>query len=362
MDDSPIGREPSPDWLRTFQTPTQDFKTLSSSSPSTSLHDATPKESLKFHMSDDLKEEANSVWSIEAISRIGSRHVVNLDSDGDKSEEGKKVFSTRVKSPKGDSPLSKGKSGSRKSQPQSIRNLKETMETEDQDVQTKPGAFIGALSKSEGDIQEEDAAEGHDRRMKRVLSTLPLVFGDKVQRSKVLLECEGDALDLSGDVGAVGRLSVLENHEDDFLLDLKGMVYKGTIVPSNTFFVVNIGALEAKVEAIMNDFVQLQPNANIFESETMVEGTLEGFGFDSDDDKDRVPVPAGMISKDDVEDEKKKSQPKKLAKGLTKNINKAGTSKNVGKGGGSKKAKGTGKSAKKPASTKKMKLQKKTGK
>jgi len=36
----------------------------------------------------------------------------------------------------------------------------------------------------------------------------------------VLLECEGDAVDLSGDMGAVGRFTVDRNHE--ISLDLKG--------------------------------------------------------------------------------------------------------------------------------------------
>jgi hypothetical protein len=43
--------------------------------------------------------------------------------------------------------------------------------------------------------------------------------------SKVLLECEGDALDLSGDMGAVGRFSVCQGQakaDEELLLDLKG--------------------------------------------------------------------------------------------------------------------------------------------
>jgi hypothetical protein len=41
----------------------------------------------------------------------------------------------------------------------------------------------------------------------------------------VLVECEGDALDLSGDMGAVGRFSVNSTKvsgEDELSLDLKG--------------------------------------------------------------------------------------------------------------------------------------------
>jgi hypothetical protein len=69
----------------------------------------------------------------------------------------------------------------------------------------------------------------------------------------VLVECEGEgenALDLSGDVGAVGRFSVLKKpggEGENMFLDLKGVMYHATIVPSTTFMVVNLGPTEAKV-------------------------------------------------------------------------------------------------------------------
>jgi hypothetical protein len=94
----------------------------------------------------------------------------------------------------------------------------------------------------------DEVEEGLDRRIKpRAASSLPLVFGDKVLRSKVLLECEGDALDLSGDMGAVGRFSVCQGQakdDEELLLDLKGVIYKTTIVPSNTFFLARGRAIQ----------------------------------------------------------------------------------------------------------------------
>ena len=43
---------------------------------------------------------------------------------------------------------------------------------------------------------------------------------------QALVECDGDSIDLSGDVGAVGRIVIsngpAENHE--MLLDLKGSI------------------------------------------------------------------------------------------------------------------------------------------
>ncbi|XP_028795770.1 DNA-binding protein BIN4-like [Neltuma alba] len=39
----------------------------------------------------------------------------------------------------------------------------------------------------------------------------------------------------------------------------------------------------------MNDFIQLKPQSNVYEAETMVEGTLDGFSFDSDEEADKLP-------------------------------------------------------------------------
>ncbi|KAK4570932.1 hypothetical protein RGQ29_029697 [Quercus rubra] len=138
------------------------------------------------------------------------------------------------------------------------------------------------------EITEEETSHIEPRASS---SRLPLVLSDKVQRTKALIECEGDAIDLSGDMGAVGRIIVSDtpsgNH--DLYLDLKGTIYQTTIVPSRTFCVVSFGQSEAKIEAIMNDFIQLNPQSNVYEAETMVEGTLDGFLFDSDDEADKMP-------------------------------------------------------------------------
>lgn len=278
-------REDSPDWLRTFQTPVKDVCSISSSSPSSSSCGASVKEGSKSRVQDCEKLHVDQCDDLK--QQEVEQEVEDLNDEG-------------------------------------VRKVEAAV------------------------LPEEDAGEGQERRLKRVVSTLPLVFGDKIHKSKVLLECEGDALDVSGDVGAVGRISLPANHDNDFLLDLKGIIYKATIVPSNTFLVVNVGQSEAKVEAIMNDFVQLQPSSNIFETETMVEGTLDGFGFDSDDDRDHAPVAARLggtanlqaESKNEIKQAKQKARSNKSAKGLKGSIRKAGktkATKPASKGGGAKK-------------------------
>ncbi|KAF3433819.1 hypothetical protein FNV43_RR24922 [Rhamnella rubrinervis] len=127
-------------------------------------------------------------------------------------------------------------------------------------------------------------------------SRLPLVPSEKVHRSKV-----------DGDMGAVGRIVISDslsgNHE--MYLDLKGTIYKTTIVPSRTFCIVSFGQSEAKTETIMNDFNQLKPESNVYEAETMVEGTLDGFSFDSEEEGDKILKPTSNQTdhNEDVEEQ-----------------------------------------------------------
>ncbi|XP_042944690.1 DNA-binding protein BIN4-like [Carya illinoinensis] len=55
----------------------------------------------------------------------------------------------------------------------------------------------------------------------------------------------------------------------------------------------------------MNDFIQLKPQSNVYEAETMVEGTLDGFSFDSEDEADKIPkaVPHQNNQNEDVEEQ-----------------------------------------------------------
>ncbi|XP_034568353.1 uncharacterized protein [Setaria viridis] len=194
---------------------------------------------------------------------------------------------------------------------------------------------IDALEHQEGVAEDEmqDKLTGNS-----VSQRLPLMFPDKVQRSKALIECDGDSIDLSGDIGAVGRIVVSNGPtgSQDLLLDLKGTIYKTTIVPSRTFCVVSVGQSEAKIEAIMNDFIQLEPPSNLFESETMMEGTLDGFTFDSDEEGDKLPESQAYQNDPNNEDD---GQPKAKTKRKAE--------KQVGKA--PKKAKVAGKAPKKGA-------------
>ncbi|RYE82193.1 MAG: hypothetical protein EOO65_05815 [Methanosarcinales archaeon] len=76
---------------------------------------------------------------------------------------------------------------------------------------------------------------------------LPLMFPKSLTaaRTTALVQMEDGSIDVSGDIGAVGRLTALPN--STLLLDLKGHQYAGTIIPCNTFMVAALGPTEARV-------------------------------------------------------------------------------------------------------------------
>ncbi|KAL8551185.1 hypothetical protein ACS0TY_000316 [Phlomoides rotata] len=166
----------------------------------------------------------------------------------------------------------------------------------------------------------KDNVSGKQSGAQESSSRMPLLLSEKVKCSKALVECEGESIDLSGDVGSVGRIVISDDSSKnpEMFLDLKGTIYKTTIVPSRTFCVVSFGQSEAKIEAIMNDYIQLKPQSNIYENETMVEGTLDGFSFDSDDEVDKTTVKADQHeAAEEQPDGKTKRKPDKTS-GLTR--------------------------------------------
>lgn len=327
-------REDSPDWLRSFQAPTSKL-TLSSdsnSSPNDSplREDKTDEEDTFIHSSSTAekskrnrdkvdqtpskrkkvnvfkKAEGNEDDGKVAMEEISEKplgpHAANhsiwaLSSDSESSpdlspKKEEKISLSQdsggandpVLTGRGEkSPLKKTSKG---------KSPKKGLKTGDQNPKKEKNVNNDAkITENDGDMETAEEASGKHIDPHVSSSRLPLLLSEKVHRSKALVECEGDSIDLSGDVGAVGRLiisdSVSGNHE--MFLDLKGTIYKTTIVPSRTFCIVSFGQSEAKIEAIMNDFIQLNPQSNVYEAETMVEGTLDGFSFDSEDESDKMP-------------------------------------------------------------------------
>ncbi|XP_048617926.1 DNA-binding protein BIN4 [Brassica napus] len=224
----------------------------------------------------DAKEGDDYVWLVSSDSEPPSSEPMSqqvtmaTEKDEDFVIEAKEGEPAVKKAPKKKSPKKKANSGGQS--PKKEASEQEILKTEDKDT--------------DATVAEEVTKDKNVKPSSGSNSRLPLVLSEKVNRTKVLVECEGDSIDLSGDMGAVGRVVVSDTTEDVYL-DLKGTIYKSTIVPSRTFCIVNVGQSEAKIEAIMNDFIQLTPQSNVYEAETMMEGTLEGFSFDSDDESNK---------------------------------------------------------------------------
>lgn len=133
-----------------------------------------------------------------------------------------------------------------------------------------------------------------------------------MRRDVLLLEAPDGELDLSGDFGCIGRLHVNASRRTTdgaaagssadggggsgrrdraaLTLDLKGRVYEGDIVPSNSSLcLVSLDGSRARVEAVFSDFVQLSaPHVSIFEMEQVQDGELGAHFFDDVDDANSV--------------------------------------------------------------------------
>eukprot|EP00252_Welwitschia_mirabilis_P004469 TRINITY_DN14800_c0_g1_i6.p1 TRINITY_DN14800_c0_g1~~TRINITY_DN14800_c0_g1_i6.p1 ORF type:complete len:257 (-),score=59.33 TRINITY_DN14800_c0_g1_i6:552-1322(-) len=235
-------REESPDWLREFQTPVQTITTLSSSSNSDSLapKKTTRKGPSTVFLSDSEEESSKNT------PKKGGGTGKEKRQESSKNTPKKGRGTVKEESQDDEKPSSAKKTRGKKSE-------RKSLETPSKEETSADPTRHPLNSKMEEDVEEAidkraDEEPPQKRRESKVSSSLPLVFADKIQRSKALLECEGEDLDLSGDVGAVGRLIVSKSStkQHDILVDLKGTIYKTTIIPSTTFCVVNCGQTEAK--------------------------------------------------------------------------------------------------------------------
>ena len=114
-------------------------------------------------------------------------------------------------------------------------------------------------------------------------------------KSKVLFEIEGtgEAVDLDGDTGAVGRW--LAESSRALKVDMKGVMYNARVVSSaGTVVVVAVNADVAKIESVHREFVQLREDPSAM-------GGMENFGvgslFDQDEDVDDEDVAVGAKRK-----------------------------------------------------------------
>ncbi|XP_073145693.1 uncharacterized protein [Henckelia pumila] len=403
-------REDSPDWLRSFQPPTESALELSSGSPTPSEHNLSSDEDDAVNLSNLFKKQASRISDIDDDGReptvskpvkgksprktknvkqtperkrkIIDDHVKEETKDagngsgrtpknhGQPREQNHSIWSLSSDSepsPNASPAKSNGlKSESKKdadydllehdgesplNQASNVKSPRKKMVKEDEKISKEKNGYSDKIEEfdAKNNVAREDVSGKHPGPQ-ATSSRLPLLLSEKVQRLKALVECEGDAIDLSGDVGAVGRVVISDdpssNHE--MFLDLKGTVYKTTIVPSRTFCVVSFSQSEAKIEAIMNDFIQLKPQSNVYEAETMVEGTLDGFSFDSEDELDNLPKAIAQTDQNEAAEDQPDAKTKRAKKT-------SGVTRKTGKSAGGKPSK---KTKKKPVVPKQRKTKK----
>ena len=141
-------------------------------------------------------------------------------------------------------------------------------------------------------------------RLGRMKDSLPLVAASKLDDNTVLVQACTASLDLSGDIGAVGRVKV---DSTGLSLDLKGSLFKCGIVDTNCLCAVTVLDEEARVTAQFDQVVNLSLDTETFgDSERLLSGML----LENDAD----------VQRDDVEDE---SRPNTKQRGRVKSKPKA---------------------------------------
>eukprot|EP00177_Eucheuma_denticulatum_P002092 GFKZ01003741.1.p1 GENE.GFKZ01003741.1~~GFKZ01003741.1.p1 ORF type:complete len:344 (+),score=73.95 GFKZ01003741.1:272-1303(+) len=158
---------------------------------------------------------------------------------------------------------------------------------------------------------EKEAAQNISAKRGKGLkpkNRLPLSVVSKLDENLVLLQSEGDGLDLSGDVGAVGRVKI---QEGELLMDIKGVVYNALLRKCNTMCVVNVGDEEARVTAVFDEAVTLTCKRNLFDSdEIVVHGKVDESIADIGD--------AGALDEEAVHNSKKRKTGEGKAKSKAK--------------------------------------------
>jgi hypothetical protein len=174
-------------------------------------------------------------------------------------------------------------------------------------------------SNVEGAVAEPAKCSSTQRRGP-VKNSMPLVVAPKLDDGLVLVQAQSTALDLSGDVGAVGRVLV---GKDGLSLDVKGTLYSCDLQDTNTVCVVTVGDDEAKITATFDEVITLHEDNNKFGAgEQLLSGALEEeLGDDDDDEPAKLKAkskPTGKVLKTRTKPKARKTKPRSKAKPKSK--------------------------------------------
>eukprot|EP01135_Chromosphaera_perkinsii_P001061 Nk52_evm11s158 gene=Nk52_evmTU11s158 len=142
------------------------------------------------------------------------------------------------------------------------------LDNEDAEAETDEKGGEGEKKKKSKGAIPKGGRETRDK----MASRLPLVLGTIKHHPTILMETENENLDMSGDIGAVGRFGC--DLRNGVTLDLKGYIYKGDVCACNSFMVVGIGTTEAKVESVIDSYFNVTCKGGALDTEDVVEGTL----------------------------------------------------------------------------------------
>ncbi|XP_057445047.1 DNA-binding protein BIN4-like [Lotus japonicus] len=279
-------------------------------------------------------ESIHSIWNLTSDSESCHDHSPKGEDHIDQVETSQQQISQILGEGERGDGISLGKDGKSPSKKTSKeKSLQKQIDTEG--CTPVKGKKIKGSAKGKDNDGDVEAAE--EETFEKLVepnvssSMLPLMLSEKVHRTKALIECQGDSIYLSGDMGAVGRVIISDapSGDQEMCLDLKGTIYKTTIVPCRTFCVVSFGQSEAKIEGVMNDFIQLKPQSNVYEAETMVEGTLDGFFFDSDEEAGKMQKAAHQTDENEHAEEQTNGKSKGKADKTSGAVKKRGRSTGV---------------------------------
>ena len=116
-------------------------------------------------------------------------------------------------------------------------------------------------------------------------------------KSKVLFEIEGsgEAIDLDGDTGAVGRW--LAESSRALKVDMKGVMYNARVVPAaGSIVVVAVNGDVAKIESVHREFIQLREDPSACGGvQNLGVGSLFDRDDEDEDEDEDAPAPRASI-------------------------------------------------------------------
>ena len=157
-------------------------------------------------------------------------------------------------------------------------------EEDDPLTQTQRSLDEGPSQGGAGEATARKVVKG-DARVSPAQKETILMISEKLSKTKVLVQFDEDSdakLDLSGDIGAVGRFLVIGKAEGGanggngaelttdqvhLRMDLKGQMYNCRVLPTCTTMVMSLKDDEAKVESIATDLMRLEHDAHAQEGQ-----------------------------------------------------------------------------------------------